>query len=377
LNRSLLNKLLLARRLYELARENLSTVNDLSLSIGVNLLQDAVEVFLLAVSEHVNAGIQGHTHFDKYFELIDAKIGPKELPFRARLIALNKLRVNSKHYGLAPAQSETEGLLVTVREFFDEVARSVLNLSFTTLSLIDLVRDGEAKEMLRAAELAFQNDAFEQCLIDCRKAIFLRVERPYDVAPFSGSETSGLLGLGSHVPIYATNREYNEEHVRDATDYIVLDFSALELELVTSGMDSISFWNVWTLTPEVYRSGEESEWVVKWDLRKLDAEDIKERAEYVLTTTVNLFVAADQRRASIRHAGHRAYKIALKEDNVPIFEKADVRSRVVGRTPQGVRELRVDFSVPALNGDGSFWHVTHHTDEWSLWGYLSAESVAE
>jgi hypothetical protein len=30
------------------------------------------------------------------------------------------------------------GFPVTVREFFDEVARSVLNLSFTTPSLIDL-----------------------------------------------------------------------------------------------------------------------------------------------------------------------------------------------------------------------------------------------
>ena len=35
----------------------------------MNLLQDAVEAFLLAVSEHVNAGIQSGTYFDKYFAL--------------------------------------------------------------------------------------------------------------------------------------------------------------------------------------------------------------------------------------------------------------------------------------------------------------------
>ena len=151
MNRSLLHKLLLARRLYDLARENLSSVNDLSLGIGVNLLQDAVKSFLLAVSEHVNAGIQTGTSFEKYFDLINARIAPRELPFRLRLVALNKLRVNSKHYGLAPAQSETEGLLVTVREFFHEVTQSVLGLSFATVSLIDLLRDGEAKEFLRGS----------------------------------------------------------------------------------------------------------------------------------------------------------------------------------------------------------------------------------
>ncbi len=40
MNRSILHKLLLARRLYELSQENLSSANDLSLGLGVNLLQD-------------------------------------------------------------------------------------------------------------------------------------------------------------------------------------------------------------------------------------------------------------------------------------------------------------------------------------------------
>ena len=80
MNRSIIHKLLLTRRLYDLARENLNSSNDLSLGIGVNLLQDAVEAFLLAVSEFVNAGITNTTKFDQYFDLINSKITPKELP---------------------------------------------------------------------------------------------------------------------------------------------------------------------------------------------------------------------------------------------------------------------------------------------------------
>ena len=78
-------------------------------------------MFPLALSEHLNAGVDQRTTFDRYFELINQKITPAELPFRVRLIALNKLRVNSKHFGLEPSKSELEPLLTTVWEFFDEV----------------------------------------------------------------------------------------------------------------------------------------------------------------------------------------------------------------------------------------------------------------
>ena len=71
MTKSFLNKLLLARRLYNIACENLRSTNDLSLSVGVNLLQDSVEAFLLAGAEHVNAQVQAKTAFEQYFDLID------------------------------------------------------------------------------------------------------------------------------------------------------------------------------------------------------------------------------------------------------------------------------------------------------------------
>lgn len=140
MEKSIINKLLLSRRLFEIARENLQSSNELALSIGINLLQDSVEAFLLAVAEKVNAGIKNNTGFDKYFELINLKTSPKELPFQPILISLNKLRVNSKHYGLVPAKSEVDGLFVAVKEFFEEVSSSILDKSFSTLSIIDLLR---------------------------------------------------------------------------------------------------------------------------------------------------------------------------------------------------------------------------------------------
>lgn len=379
MNKSILHKLLLARRLYELARENLNSANDLSLSVGVNLLQDSVEAFLLAVAENVNAQVQAKTAFEKYFDLIDAKTTPKVLPFRARLLALNKLRVNSKHYGLAPAKSEVSGLLVTVREFFDEVTKSMLGVELSSVSLIDLMRDGEAKNLLKDAEAAFTAGDFESCLILCRKALFVRIESDYDIAPFEKQEQPNKLGLfllGRKAPYYARQKDYIKKNVRDPTDYIVLDHSELEMELMKSGMDSVSFWNVWRLTPEVYRSADDKPWVVKRDFAKLEADGIKERGEYVLDTTINLLVSADQKVAAARWTEPRRYFANLRREQVPLYQKASLTSDVIATTPAGLTMVYVDFAVDGIEA-GSFWHVSHYDENVSLYGYISADEISD
>src|SRR5437763_7959208 len=121
MQQSELRKLLLARRLYDLARDSIRSTNEMSLMVGINILQDSVESFLLAVSEHVNAAVGTRTVFEQYIDLIDEKRSPEKLPFRARLLTLNRLRVASKHHAIPPVKSEAEGMLVPVREFFKEV----------------------------------------------------------------------------------------------------------------------------------------------------------------------------------------------------------------------------------------------------------------
>jgi hypothetical protein len=343
----------------------------------VNLLQDAVEAFLLAVSEHVNAGITNTTKFDQYFDLINAKITPKDLPFRSRLSALNKLRVNSKHYGLAPSQTETKGILDTVREFFDEVTKSIIGLSFATISLIDLLRDGPAKEFLKAAEEAFIREDYNECLIACRKAVFVRIECSYDSGPFATDDPPkglGLAFLGNKTPYYARDKAYIEKNVKEPTDFIMLDHKEVELELMKSGMDSVAFWNIWRLTPDVYRR-RDKEWVVKWEFRKFDEEGLKERAEYVLDATISLFVAADQRLAAARTPSDRKYYVDLKNEEVAVYAKADLESEVLERTPSGVTRLYVDYHVPALKGDGTFWHVSHFDIGFSIWGFIFEDDL--
>lgn len=288
MNKSTLNKILLARSLYYLARENVKSTSGIRLAMACNFLQDAVECFLLAISEHVNAGVGQKTDFDKYFELINQKISPRELPFRLRLIALNKLRVNCKHYGLEPSKNELEPLLTTVWEFFAEVTNSNFGKAFATISLIDLLRDSDSKEFLRQAETAFESQDFANCLINCRKALFVIFEYRYDAQMFLQSSNGLSLSFArfaSKVPYYARDPKYIDEKVNEPTDYVIYDYNTFEMELMKSGVDSVAYWNVWRLTPEVYRNSNSARWIVKNDFRKLDSDGIKDRAEYVLLAT--------------------------------------------------------------------------------------------
>lgn len=375
MQRTVLHKLLLARRLYDLARENLSSANDLSLAIGVNLLQDAVEYFLLAVAEQVNAQIEAKTAFDQYFTRIDAKIAPKELPFRSRLVALNKLRVNSKHFGLAPAKSEVSALPLTVREFFEAVTTTVLGANFSTISLIDLLAEGEAKDLLKAAEAAYVAADYESCLFNARKALFVKVESHYDVRPYKDNpDPRNVVGFGifiSKAPYWARNKEYIDANVSDPTEYVVFDHSKVELDLMKDGMDTTSFWNVWRLTPSVYRASKETSWIEKRDLDRLDPDGIKERAEYVLDTTITLLLSAEQKVAAARwtRSATRHY-VELREEEVPLYEKASTKSKVATKTPKGVKKLYVDFSIQGLDGSEIFWHVSHWDETLMLYGYL-------
>lgn len=368
-------RLSLARHLYQLGKSSLSSPNDMYLFAAVNLLQDAVEAFLIAVGDYVKVEIDQNTKFDKYFVLINEKISPKELPFKSKLLRLNRIRVDSKHYGIQPARDECERVMVSVREFFDEVASSVLGVNFSTVSAIDLLDDGEMKDLLLEAKMAREVGDHETCVIACRKVLYVAVEHRYDVSKFKGGQPQGLLAAFSYAPYYARDPKYIQENVQDPTDYIVRDHSRIDQDLLKDGVDTTAFWNVWRLTPDVYRS-EDKQWVVKHDFGKLDAATLADNAEYVFSAVVDMTLAIHATRKAVRSKQPGRYFVTLAREGVAIYEKADVGSKVTATTPIGMTQIDTDYRVLGLNGDGPYWHVHEFSKGGLLWGYIHNEDVA-
>ena len=363
----------LARHLNELATSSLRARNDLHLFAAANLLQDAVEAFLLAVADAVGAAIDQNTKFDKYFVEINERIKPKELPFKTTLLRLNRIRVDSKHYGIQPARDECERLALSVREFFEEVSSSLLGVTFSTVSGIDLLEDGETKSILLEARDALQSGDLVTCTICCRKALYLELEWQYDVTKFKSGEPVGLLGGWSSAPYYARSKEYIEKNVRDPTDFIVLDHSDMDQKLLKDGVDPTAYWNLWRLTPQVYR-GPDDNWVVKYDLNKLDTKILADKIEYVFSTTIDVLLALHAARNAVRMSSYGFHDVELRKDCVSVYEKADKTSQVVAITPPGLLRLHTDCHVFGLRGDARYWQV-HNTEKPFFWGFIHDDDV--
>lgn len=370
----IVRRLSLARHLFELGQSSLRSSNDLQLFAAANLLQDSVEVFLIAVAEYVGAEFDQNTKFDKYFVNIDAKISPKELPFKAKLLRLNRIRIDAKHHGIQPARDECDRVAVSVREFFDEVSRSVFAVAFASVSAIDLLDDGEPKNLLLEAKSAIEAGNPNECVISCRKALYLEVEHHYDVSVYKDGRPLGLMGGFSMAPFYARNKDYIEKNVKNPTDFIVRDHSRIDQELLTSGADTTEFWNIWRLTPEVFRD-RAGNWVVKYDFDKLDDAVLADKAEYVFSTSVDVLLSLHTNRRNTKTSQYGTYFVELKNDNVPVFEKADVNSKVVGYTPAGLVKIDTDFRITGLCGDGPYWSVHHIAEGKFLIGYIHNDHV--
>ena len=370
-----IRRICLARHLFELGNSSLKSANDLYLFSSANLLQDAVEAFLLAVADFVNANIGFNTSFDKYFSLINDKIKPKELPFKAKLLRLNKIRVNSKHYGIMPSREECERIIISVREFFEEVSSSVLDVNFSTVSTIDLLKDGKAKEYLLQAQKHLNDKEFEECSIFCRKAIYQELLWNYNISKFQDpTKSTGLLSGFSNAPYYARNKDYIEKNVKTPTDFIVLDHSHLDQELVKYSIDNTTFWNIWRLTPDVYKN-EDDEWTVKYEFDKLEKEILEDKIEYIFNSAIDTILSIHVKKENIKSKDYRKFFIELKQDEVPVFEKADSSSNVIGTTPAGLTKLDCDYHIIGLKGDGPYWKIRHFGDEIMLSGFIENDYV--
>jgi len=114
------NQVMNSRYLYYLAKENLESGQTVRLFAGVNLLHDAVEAMLWAIASHKGQLSKERAELIQLYDDVDAAISPERLSFRPKIVALNKRRINSKHYGICPDKKEATRLLKSITEFLED-----------------------------------------------------------------------------------------------------------------------------------------------------------------------------------------------------------------------------------------------------------------
>src|ERR1700693_449263 len=115
-----IKRLTLARYLFEVALRNAQSSRETAAAPCVHLIQDAVELFFLAAFDHLDIVIAVRTEFPQYFDKLSEKLG-YDLPYRRRLLEINRVRVDSKHEGIPPNPKEVTGYVTDARKFLEDV----------------------------------------------------------------------------------------------------------------------------------------------------------------------------------------------------------------------------------------------------------------
>jgi hypothetical protein len=368
---TVVRKVEVARAFLALAQAAVRSSSDFNLYVATNHLQDAAEIFLFAVAEHLGVNLKEKGGFDGYFEQINAK-ADTQLPFRPRLNALNKTRVNAKHYGVQPERKEVIAFVTVVGEFFAEVSRTLLGMEFARISLVHLITNEKIRQHVTTATEAFLQSRYDDCLIETRKAFYREFETAFDVSSFVNHNPSEWWrGWWCKAPAFARNADYIQKNVKEPTDFIVLDHSKIDADLSSLGLSHTTFWNVWRLTPAVFLKTEPDQWVVKHDWRVFAEDGIRQRAEYALHATIDLCLSAQKNREATLSGPHGAWIVKLRRGNIALYSKADIKSPSQA-LPENLEEIPASSWVEGLDGR-IYWSVT--LLEPLMFGFVSNDDV--
>jgi hypothetical protein len=153
-------------------REN----NEMSQAISVLLLHDAVEILMIAILDHLNINIPKNREFMAFWGLVK-QAGHPDAPDKAAMESLNTIRVGLKHKAILPNSRDVRDLLTRTHGFFENVLALYGDLSFSDVSLIDLVTDPVVREMLSKAREKFSGNDKNRAMVDLRLA-FDKVQQP-------------------------------------------------------------------------------------------------------------------------------------------------------------------------------------------------------
>ncbi|MFX3544896.1 hypothetical protein [Ralstonia mannitolilytica] len=193
-----LSQVVLCRGLYGEAESYLAKDGDMYVGMAVSIAQDAVELFLRAVmKDRPVAGKKIPDDFVGCMDYIDS-VAPQDsnqhVPFRAKLIELNKARVNFKHYGLIPNRTDARRLLGYVADFFEDASARFFNIRFSDVSASDLLTSEDVRERLKKAEQALRDGDLEQSMGYSAEAVDVAMMAL--IRPLNRRSHMGSLGFG-------------------------------------------------------------------------------------------------------------------------------------------------------------------------------------
>ncbi len=150
LNEAKMRRLAMIQYMYMMAVDQSHKPEPLN-TVSILHFHDAVELFLVLASEHLNAGKTGK-EFMTYWEAINQKLPNKDFGQKDSMERLNKARVDCKHYAFRLSTIEVNDFKTNVGDFFRENTPKVFGFTFEEISMAALVQSKEVRDRLLKAE---------------------------------------------------------------------------------------------------------------------------------------------------------------------------------------------------------------------------------
>ena len=177
----MLPQLLLSKRLVIEGSCFAERGDPISCGLAISLFQDSVELYLWGLIKERDVPVSENSGFTRYLDVLASNA--INIQFKTRLLELNKVRVNFKHYGILPANSEAAKFKQYTESFLYSAMREHFEIDYEMLSLVDLVGYENVRNELRNAEASIEGSNLIQAACHVAVAKDMLLEKLERVMP--------------------------------------------------------------------------------------------------------------------------------------------------------------------------------------------------
>lgn len=163
LRKELIDRLIGSKYLFHRGVDILNRRGPFSSGLAVLHFQDAAEMVLRVIAEHLNCSLKENAAFNQIIDTID-NITNAKIPYRIALNQLNKARINFKHFGLEPKYEYANKFMYDLEGFFQIALSSFLDLDFDSISLASLIGHRRTENFLNEAESLISKEKFRESI---------------------------------------------------------------------------------------------------------------------------------------------------------------------------------------------------------------------
>lgn len=251
---------------------------------AVLTIHDAIELFLQLVCEHLDINAN-KADFMTYFELIEKKTSISQIESMRRF---NKTRVSLKHNGTMASKADINFFANASKIFFIDNCKSILDIDFDNVSLVDLVTYPKTKSHLLASQEKLDKGESEEALEEITIAFWEMIEdyeetkkEWYGKSPFFFGNSMTFLSSFSIKP--------DDRKLGQFIDKVSESIKSMQtaMKILSLGLDYKKFARFDGLTPIYIRTigGHQIQYFAKL---KITNEQIKWCFDYVIESCVIL-----------------------------------------------------------------------------------------